>query len=80
MWSIHPAQIQPIVDAMKPTFDEVADGAAILIAAQDANWGPIQYKGELHDRATYRYFWSVLQRAQATNLEIPETASARFFR
>ena len=55
-------------------------GAAILIAAQDANWGPIQYKGELHDRATYRYFWSVLQRAQATNLEIPETASARFFR
>ena len=80
MWSIHPAQIKPIVDAMKPTFDEVADGAAILIAAQDANWGPIQYKGELHDRATYRYFWSVLQRARATNLDIPETASARFFR
>ena len=23
MWSIYPAQIQPIVDAMKPNFDEV---------------------------------------------------------
>src|SRR6187402_992673 len=43
MWSIHPSQIQPIVDAMKPDLGEVADGAAILLAAQRANWGPIQY-------------------------------------
>lgn len=79
MWSIHPAQIGPIVEAMKPSFDEVQDGAAILIAAQDAKWGPIQYKGELHDRATYRYFWSVMQRAQATGLAVPAEAQRRFF-
>jgi citrate lyase subunit beta/citryl-CoA lyase len=79
MWSIHPAQIRPIVDAMQPAFDEVRDAAAILCAAQDAQWGPIQYQGELHDRATYRYFWSVLERAKATGLAIPEPAGARFF-
>ena len=34
MWSIYPAQIQPIVDAMKPDHSEVENGAAILLAAQ----------------------------------------------
>lgn len=71
MWSIYPAQIMPIVQAMRPDFSEVEDSAAILLAAQEADWGPIQYKGELHDRATYRYFWSVLQRAAVTGLEVP---------
>ncbi len=79
MWSIHPAQIRPIVDAMKPDYEEVADAAEILCAAQDLSWGPIQYKGELHDRATYRYFWSVLVQAQATGLKLPEKALSRFF-
>ena len=31
MWSIHPAQIRPIVDAMKPGFEEVQDAAEILL-------------------------------------------------
>lgn len=79
MWSIHPAQILPIVAAMKPALDDVEDGSAILIAAQDNSWGPIQYQGELHDRATYRYFWSVLQRAHVTGIAIPEQARHRFF-
>jgi citrate lyase subunit beta / citryl-CoA lyase len=65
MWSIHPAQIRPIVNAMKPSFDEVMDATEILCAAQETHWGPIQYQGELHDRATYRYFWSVLDRAKS---------------
>ncbi len=79
MWSIYPTQIQPIVDAMKPNFDEVIDAANILIAAQTANWGPIQYEGELHDRATYRYFWEVLQKAKLTGVAIPEQANVAFF-
>lgn len=79
MWSIYPTQIQAIVDAMKPKFDEVIDAANILMAAQDALWGPIQYAGELHDRATYRYFWEVLQKAKLTNVNMPEEAHRRFF-
>jgi citrate lyase subunit beta/citryl-CoA lyase len=72
MWSIHPSQIQPIVDAMKPDLGEVADASQILLAAQRADWGPIQYQGELHDRATYRYFWNLLQKAKLTGVAIPK--------
>ena len=79
MWSIHPAQIRPIVEAMKPSFDEVQDAGEILSAAQDVHWGPIQYKGELHDRATYRYFWSVLERAKTTGHALPSEVVTRFF-
>jgi citrate lyase subunit beta/citryl-CoA lyase len=79
MWSIYPTQIQAIVDAMKPNYDEVSDAANILLAAQAVNWGPIQYAGELHDRATYRYFWEILQKAKLTNVAISDEANAAFF-
>ena len=79
MWSIYPTQIAAIVDAMKPNYDEVADAANILLAAQQADWGPIQYEGELHDRATYRYFWEVLQKAKLTGVSLPTEADKAFF-
>jgi citrate lyase subunit beta/citryl-CoA lyase len=80
MWSIHPAQIRPIVDAMKPDHSEAAAGAAILLAAQKAGWGPIQYAGELHDRGTYRYYWELLQKAKVGGVAIPAEADKAFFR
>ena len=55
MWSIHPNQIVPIVEAMRPDFSEALAAAEILVAAQDKDWGPIQHDGKLHDRASYRY-------------------------
>lgn len=79
MWSIYPAQIQPIVDAMKPDWGEVEAAVNILLAAQDASWGPIQYDGELHDRATYRYFWELVQKANVTGFKLPEEAASRWF-
>ena len=79
MWSIHPNQIVPIVEAMRPDFAEVNDAASLLIAAQEAAWGPIQQEGKLHDRASYRYYWELLQRAQSTGMDIPADASQRFF-
>ncbi len=79
MWSIYPTQITAIVDAMKPDLSEVEDAANILLAAQAADWGPIQYKGELHDRATYRYFWEILQKAKVTGVKIIDSANQAFF-
>jgi citrate lyase subunit beta/citryl-CoA lyase len=75
MWSIYPAQIEPIVQAMQPDFSEVQDGCAILIAAANASWGPIQHGGDLHDRATYRYFWQLVQRAHLAGQTLPEQVS-----
>lgn len=79
MWSIHPAQIEPIVEAMRPDFAEVQDASALLIAAQDAAWGPVRYQDKLHDRASFRYYWELLQRAVTTGMEIPDEARTRFF-
>ncbi len=79
MWSIHPNQIQPIVEAMRPNFTEVNEAATLLIVAQNADWGPIQWGGKLHDRASYRYFWELLQRARSTGMNIPADALQRFF-
>lgn len=79
MWSIHPNQIVPIVEAMRPDFAEVATAVEILVAAQDALWGPIQHHGKLHDRASYRYYWELLARARATGMEVGSDARERFF-
>ena len=67
MWSIHPAQIRPIVDAFAPTVAEVDQAIEIITAAQAAQWAPINYRDTLHDRASYRYFWQVIERAERTS-------------
>lgn len=79
MWSIHPAQIEPIVLAMRPNLNEVAESASILDAAQDADWGPIRWEGKLHDRASYRFYWEILQCAHATGMELPAATRQRYF-
>jgi citrate lyase subunit beta/citryl-CoA lyase len=79
MWSIYPTQIDAIVEAMKPDHSEVTKAVNILIAAQDASWGPIQYEGELHDRATYRGFWTMVQRARVSGESLPAEAVKRWF-
>ena len=78
MWSIYPAQIQPIVQAMQPDFSEVQKACDILLAAQRASWGPIQHEGDLHDRATYRYFWELVQRAHVSGQKLPDAAGDWF--
>ncbi|MBW7902969.1 MAG: CoA ester lyase [Rhodocyclaceae bacterium] len=79
MWSIHPNQIVPIVEAMRPDFSETRTATEILAAAQDADWGPIRHDGKLHDRASYRYYWELLQRARTTGVALPDDALGRFF-
>jgi citrate lyase subunit beta/citryl-CoA lyase len=66
MWSIHPDQIRPIVEAFAPTRSEVEQAASILQAAQALDWAPTQFEGQLQDRASYRYWWQLLERAQST--------------
>ena len=76
MWSIHPDQIKPIIKAFTPRVSEVNEATNILTEAINANWGPIAQHGRLHDRASYRYYWTVLQRAKLAGLALPEAAAA----
>lgn len=79
MWSIHPDQIDPILAAFAPTTAEIDEAIEILNAAQDADWGPIRHRDQLHDRASYRLFWSLVERAQATGQALPVEATQRYF-
>lgn len=71
MWSIHPDQIRPILRAFSPAEDEVRQAAQILTSAAVQNWAPISFGGVLHDRASYRYFWQLLERAHQTGQVLP---------
>ena len=73
MWSIHPAQIRPILQAFAPTQSQIDEAARIVRAAADAQWAPISIDGVLHDRASYRYFWQILERAAQTGSPLPGT-------
>jgi citrate lyase subunit beta / citryl-CoA lyase len=83
MWSIHPNQIKPIVEAFAPSAAEVEQACQIVSAAQDAHWAPINQRHHgrdtLHDRASYRYFWQVLERAHRTGQPLPAEVRRRFF-
>ena len=78
MWSIHPDQIEPILEAFAPTAQEVEKSARIIAAAHAADWAPIALDGQLHDRASYRYYWQTLERAHQTGCPIPPEAGVFF--
>ena len=66
MWSIPPAQIRPLLAAFAPSQDDIDTATKIIAAAAGADWAPISFEHTLHDRASYRYFWQVLERAHRT--------------
>ncbi len=78
MWSIHPDQIRPILAAFAPSPGEVEAAAALIERAMSADWAPVQFEGRLHDRASYRYFWQVLERAHQTGLPLPDAVQPHF--
>jgi citrate lyase subunit beta/citryl-CoA lyase len=71
MWSIHPAQIRPILQAFAPQQDDIEIASKIIAAAAHADWAPISFEGVLHDRASYRFYWQVLERAHRTGRTLP---------
>lgn len=79
MWSIHPNQIQPIIDAFAPSTAEIDEAIDIIHAAQAAAWAPIQYRDALHDRASYRYYWQLLERAHQTGQPLPIEVERDYF-
>jgi citrate lyase subunit beta/citryl-CoA lyase len=79
MWSIHPDQIRPILEAMAPSQAQIEQATQIILAAQAADWAPISHAGQLHDRASYRFFWQLIIRAHQTGCFLPPEIQA-FFR
>jgi citrate lyase subunit beta/citryl-CoA lyase len=61
-----------------PAASEVAQASDIVLAAQRQDWAPISIDGQLHDRASYRHFWQVLERAYRTGVALPTAAHHLF--
>jgi citrate lyase subunit beta/citryl-CoA lyase len=78
MWSIHPSQIRPILTAFAPDVNDIDVATHIIAAGVKADWAPISYKGTLHDRASYRFYWQVLERAYQTGRAM-DASVAHFF-
>ena len=78
MWSIHPSQIRPILEAFAPDAQQIDVATRIVARAIEAEWAPVSVDGVLHDRASYRHFWQVLERAHATGRILPAEAQAWF--
>ena len=78
MWSIHPDQIRPILEAFAPTAHEIETATGIIAAAAGADWAPISFEGKLQDRASYRYYWQVLERAHRTGRKLPNEVQGWF--
>ena len=78
MWSIHPSQIRPILEAFAPDEEQIHLATKIVAAAAQADWAPVSFDGTLHDRASYRHFWQLLVRAHATGRALPTEALAWF--
>lgn len=78
MWSIHPSQIRPILRAFTPATEDIDLAARVIELASLAEWAPISVGGILHDRASFRYFWQVLERANRTGCPLPEAMRVYF--
>ena len=78
MWSIHPNQIRPILQAFAPSEGEIEDATKIIASAASNDWAPISFEGKLHDRASYRYYWQLLERAHQTGRVLPPESQIYF--
>lgn len=79
MWSVHPVQIKAIIDAMSPNPDQLDLASDVLLKAQQQNWAPIQFDGKLYDKASYRYYWQLLQRSELSNITLRSDVQKHFF-
>lgn len=79
-WSIHPSQIRPILSAFAPAASEIDEAAELICTADQAGWAPIALRGRLHDRASYRYYWQVLEQAHRTGTPLPLQAQGYFLK
>jgi citrate lyase subunit beta/citryl-CoA lyase len=78
MWSIHPDQIRVVLEAFAPDERDIDTAAAVLVAAERADWAPVSHAGKLEDRASYRYHWQVLERAHQAGRKLPIEARGWF--
>lgn len=72
MWSIHPTQIEPILQAFRYENQELSEAVDILLQAKRKNWVPIKFQDSMHDLATYRMLWTKIRIALMQGSKLPD--------
>jgi citrate lyase subunit beta / citryl-CoA lyase len=78
MWSIHPKQVRPILQAFAPLAYDIETASKIIALGAENAWAPASFEGQLHDRASYRYYWQLIERAHHTGAKLPASMQAYF--
>jgi citrate lyase subunit beta / citryl-CoA lyase len=78
MWSIHPKQVRPILQAFAPLASDIDNASKIIALGAENSWAPTSFEGQLHDRASYRYYWQLIERAHHTGATLPASMQAYF--
>jgi citrate lyase subunit beta / citryl-CoA lyase len=78
MWSIHPAQVRPILQAFAPKASDIVIASKIIALGAENTWAPASFEEQLHDRASYRYYWQLIERARQTGATLPASMQAYF--
>jgi citrate lyase subunit beta / citryl-CoA lyase len=78
MWSIHPAQVRPILQAFAPLASDISIASKIIALGAENIWAPASFEGQLHDRASYRYYWQLIERAHQAGAALPSTMKHYF--
>ncbi len=78
MWSIHPSQIEHIHKAFNILDNDLLLAQEIITKALSSSFGPIKHEHQLHDRASFRYHWTLIKRAKTQGLKLLPHISALF--
>jgi citrate lyase subunit beta/citryl-CoA lyase len=73
-----PTRSAPSSRPSRPTKAQIQMATNILVKAAAADWAPTQIDGTLHDRASYRHFWQVLDARPRNRAPLPSEAKAWF--
>jgi citrate lyase subunit beta/citryl-CoA lyase len=56
--------------AFTPSAQLLEQAQRIIEAARAQDWAPVAVDGVLHDRASYRYFWQLIESAHRSGVQI----------
>ena len=69
----------PIVEASRRPSPRSTTRSRSSVRREAARWAPIRHRDTLHDRASYRYFWQVIERARRTRQPLPAEIEQAWF-
>jgi citrate lyase subunit beta / citryl-CoA lyase len=66
------------LQAFAPAAQDIENATNIVALGAGCAWAPASFNGQLHDRASYRYYYQLLERAHRTGVALSNQALTWF--